>query len=259
MSESEVAPHITTIEELKKPHQHGDDVLDLLQKHPSYPEQAARDIVAGRLWQDRIRAKYEEARKFALTDELTGALNRRGVMEALNKEINKFLSGGRLPLSIMYVDLDNFKPVNDDPRGGHAVGDDVLRQAVGVLELGTKDTDKVGRVGGDEFVVILPETPAVELNQKGDLVGGAALAGLRILEELKQEGVWRFMDRGLLKDHPPGATIGIAEFMPGEDSDSFLVRAEQQTMRGKRGGAVGKGNVYVAGQIEPVVVRTRPE
>lgn len=85
----------------------------------------------------------------ALTDPLTGLLNRRGIEE----EASRMLAGGSGGLSIVYLDLDGFKAVND--RLGHAEGDRALQAMAGILLETFRAADAVGRIGGDEFVVVV--------------------------------------------------------------------------------------------------------
>jgi diguanylate cyclase (GGDEF)-like protein len=99
---------------------------------------------------DLQRALLEEVSR---TDPLTGCLNRRGFEERLAGELSRAVREGR-PLSLMLVDLDDFKRVNDTL--GHAAGDELLRWAVATLGSGVRPADAVGRLGGDEFAVLLP-------------------------------------------------------------------------------------------------------
>ena len=91
----------------------------------------------------------------ANTDGLTGLLNHRSLHERLAEE---FLRASRhaQPLSVLMVDLDRFKTINDTR--GHLAGDDALRALAGVLHQAARETDILGRCGGDEFIVILPQT-----------------------------------------------------------------------------------------------------
>lgn len=93
----------------------------------------------------------------ASTDFLTGAANTRTFIETLNQEIiraRRYLH----PFTLAYLDLDNFKQVNDEY--GHARGDEVLRLIVQTLKDNLRAVDTVARLGGDEFAVLLPETPS---------------------------------------------------------------------------------------------------
>ncbi len=88
-------------------------------------------------------------------DALTGCLNYAGIRRALEKEINRSTRGG-LSLSLCFIDLDGFKRVND--QHGHLRGNEVLREVSQILRQSVRSCDTVGRFGGDEFIVILPDT-----------------------------------------------------------------------------------------------------
>lgn len=93
--------------------------------------------------------------RLARTDELTGLLNRRGFHAELRRAVSAAGRYGERGV-LIYVDLDGFKPINDTY--GHAAGDEVLRRVAGTLRENVRDTDSVGRMGGDEFCVLLTRT-----------------------------------------------------------------------------------------------------
>jgi len=106
-------------------------------------------VVAG------LRGVLGRERQLARTDYLTGADNWRSFSELAELEIRRALRYGR-PLTLLYIDLDDFKSVND--RFGHGAGDDLLREITQAIRTHVRATDVVARLGGDEFVVLLPET-----------------------------------------------------------------------------------------------------
>ena len=160
----------------------------------------------------------------AVTDELTGLVNRRRFMTALAAEIAR-TSRVEQP-SLILADLDDFKLVND--RFGHPVGDDLLQAFAGAMQECLRDVDVAARLGGEEFAVLMPET---------SLAGALAVAErLRLLVEAP-----------LLVRHDQGitatASFGVAELAQGEDADEFLRRADAALYRAK---AAGKNTAAVA-------------
>jgi diguanylate cyclase (GGDEF)-like protein len=103
----------------------------------------------------RLRRNMGSIRQLAMTDSLTGVYNARAFFDFLEKEMARSRRYGR-PTSLMYLDLDNFKSINDT--FGHQVGNTALEVAAGTLKNSVRAADIVARLGGDEFAVLLPET-----------------------------------------------------------------------------------------------------
>jgi eukaryotic-like serine/threonine-protein kinase len=97
---------------------------------------------------------YAEVRRLAIVDELMGVYNRRGLFELGYREVERARRFNR-PLSGIFLDVDRFKDVNDTY--GHAVGDELLSSLAQLLRLGIRDIDLIGRYGGEEIVILLPE------------------------------------------------------------------------------------------------------
>jgi diguanylate cyclase (GGDEF)-like protein len=105
--------------------------------------------------QSRLEEALKRMSELAQMDELTRTLNRRAIMERLREEIDRAHRYGA-PLTVMMIDIDHFKQVND--RFGHPEGDHVLRDVAELLRTSIRVSDQIGRYGGEEFLVLLPET-----------------------------------------------------------------------------------------------------
>lgn len=146
-------------------------------------------------------------------DVLTPLFNRRAFDRELKREIALATRHGT-PLSVIFVDLDDFKPIND--AFGHPTGDDVLVYVAGLLKKLTRETDIVARVGGDEFAVALPHAAREDATRKA--------------QELSQRiGSLRVVD----PDDPDapalrvGASCGVAEWRAGMSSSDLVRRADE--------------------------------
>jgi diguanylate cyclase (GGDEF)-like protein/putative nucleotidyltransferase with HDIG domain len=163
--------------------------------------------------------RLERAQSEALTDALTGAYNRRFLEACLAEELRR---AGKLgyPTSLMFLDLDKFKEVNDNY--GHDVGDQLLRNVATLLRSELRSVDVVARFGGDEFVVVLPET---------DRAGSLRVA-LRLQEALARRGL-----EGMPEGCDVTFTIGTATSPEdGLRPSDLLVSADSAMLRGKRSG-----------------------
>jgi diguanylate cyclase (GGDEF)-like protein len=104
-----------------------------------------------------LKSTLEDEKELARTDPLTGIANRRYFIELANIEINR-ARRYKHPFTVVHIDLDNFKTVND--RFGHTTGDSLLRLVANTIQNNIRATDTVARLGGDEFAILLPETGA---------------------------------------------------------------------------------------------------
>ena len=139
---------------------------DFLAK-PVAPEELRARLRAGHRiveLQERLIAAREEQRRHADRDGLTGVSSRRRVLEALDSSLSERAAGGT-ELALAMIDLDDFKPINDGH--GHLVGDRVLRTVCERVQRILRRTDVFGRYGGDEFLVVLPETSQREALEIG--------------------------------------------------------------------------------------------
>jgi diguanylate cyclase len=164
------------------------------------------------------REHLEEQRQKALIDPLTGLPNRAAWSERLDHEINLWQQHGNTLLLAM-LDLDHFKRINDNY--GHLAGDKVLKIIANVLRKRLRGTDFIARFGGEEFVLLMPDT--------------GPTAGAKLLEKLRasiEACPFHF------KGEPVTITIsmGLTAFKPGEHSDLVLKRADQALYRAKHAG-----------------------
>ena len=156
-----------------------------------------------------LRRSTEREREFARVDNLTGALNPRFFYGLAQMEINRF-QRYKQPFTLAYIDLDNFKTVND--QFGHSAGDQVLRRVVSCTRKYLRKTDVIARLGGDEFVLLLPETN----EGSARVVLSRVQSGL--LEEMRQ-GNW-----------PITFSIGVLTCSAAPDTTEELVRMADELM-----------------------------
>ncbi|MFJ4165443.1 diguanylate cyclase [Microbacterium sp. NPDC089698] len=155
-------------------------------------------LEAGIFMRHRVRLE-------AHSDELTGALNRRGFMAKTQMELRRAIRHGR-PLSIAVLDLDKFKSINDG--AGHAAGDDILKSLTSQWMSLSRSTDIVGRLGGDEFAMLMPETSFDQ----------ARARMVRLREFAGHPWSW-----------------GVAQVGPEDTVESVLARADRAMYDDKRG------------------------
>ena len=167
------------------------------------------------------RADNRRLEELATRDPLTRLLNRRALLERLSAEVDRCRRFEK-PVSILLLDLDHFKTINDGY--GHLVGDDVLRQTAALLDTAARTVDVVARYGGEEFVVILPETTP----------DGALIFAERLRERI---GTHPF-DVGGREPLHLTTSIGIASFPSPrvESTEDLFARADEALYRAKSSG-----------------------
>lgn len=172
-----------------------------------------------------LRRDRDHARLLADIDPLTGLYNRRAWSERL-LQLDATMRRQRLPLSVLFLDLDRFKALND--RLGHEAGDAALRTLADVMREELRDQDQIGRYGGEEFVIALPGADRTHALQAAERIGQ------------------RLRDRAAAD--PDGATptvsIGVATLRTDEDMPALLKRADEAMYAAK---AAGRDRVAQAG------------
>ncbi|AMV73223.1 diguanylate cyclase [Desulfuromonas carbonis] len=163
--------------------------------------------------QDSLRESNLRLKELAATDPLTGLANRRTLMSTLEREFRRSQRNGA-PLSLLMVDIDHFKQVND--RYGHQQGDAVLTTVAGILRRHLRPYDLAARFGGEEFSLVLPETGLDEAVRVGERIR-LAVAGQAF--------------PGPLVDLELTVSLGAAVFpAPGIGSDEDLIRVADHAL-----------------------------
>ena len=160
----------------------------------------------------------EELRRLATTDALTGAANRGHFLQRAGAELERARRYGR-PLAVLMLDIDHFKQIND--QHGHAVGDEAIRQTTAACRALVRQQDLVGRLGGEEFGILLPEA---------DLA-----AALHLAERLRARiaALELALPAGTLR---MTASFGVAQWQAGDGVDELLGQADRGLYAAKRAG-----------------------
>ena len=179
----------------------------------------------------RLRQQRDELRQLAETDGLTGLPNRRAGLQQLARHLER-VDRERGPLVIGFLDIDLFKDIND--RHGHAVGDQVLVAVARALRAAVRSQDQVVRMGGEEFLLLMPGMPRE-----------AASARLDRLRQHLTEAARALQVPGL----EVTASIGLAQWRPGEDDLAALLRRADHAMYvAKR---AGRNRVFDGEELDP--------
>jgi diguanylate cyclase len=165
-----------------------------------------------------LRKAFDRVGELAARDELTGAYNRRFLMETLARERSRM---ERLadPFSVCLLDIDHFKSINDT--FGHGAGDAVLKHFAALALRGLRSLDTFGRYGGEEFLLVLPGTEQQ----------GAIAAGERVRAAAEAAAF-----PGVPADRRVTVTAGVATYAKGEDVSALLARADEALYQGKHAG-----------------------
>jgi len=208
------------------------DIGDVLTRHERWFHVATGSILAAAvllaglilLYFRRLRAKLVKAQELteqlANTDALTGVPNRRQLMSRLEEELARSSRTGK-PLACALLDVDHFKRVNDTL--GHQVGDEVLVALTRIVREVVRSYDLLGRFGGEEFLLLLPET---------DLEKAAELA--ERVRQAMQERLAATAGATLLD--PVTVSLGVTAQRPGDTLESIIKRADDALYRAKQNG-----------------------
>ncbi len=181
-----------------------------------------RLIVAVRKHEHELMQVNSQLEVLSQRDPLTQLFNRRHLLVRIDQELARVRR--QHPLALLMVDLDHFKHLNDEH--GHLRGDEALVRVAGVLEKAIRETDVAGRFGGDEFVIVLPDTNTEE----------AGVVAQRLVDGVRDVG------RVLDANNPITASVGLA-FAQANDTPADLIRrADEGTYAVKAKG----GNAFVA-------------
>jgi diguanylate cyclase (GGDEF)-like protein/PAS domain S-box-containing protein len=218
--------------ELLNRRKNGEAYWELISIAPLKDEGGATTHFIG-VWQDATACKQREENleKEAAFDELTGAFNRRYILRSIKSEHDRMTRYNRTLSGIM-VDLDNFKMINDEY--GHLTGDAVLKTFVRMMKATLRTTDIVGRYGGDEFIVILPET---------DLKTVSLIA--ERIKKMLSEYAWNIL--GLRKEF--GASFGVfsPQSVNPENMQNFIANIDEALLQAK---SKGKNQIIIFGEIK---------
>lgn len=165
-----------------------------------------------------LRESARNAREQAIRDELTGLFNRRQILDVLQQQ-KALADSGDYSFVVCYLDLDHFKRINDTH--GHSMGDEVLVRASELMRLSVRDADYCGRLGGEEFVLVL--------------TGLDMASARRVVERLRARlESWDF-GNPLGRGHVT-LSAGLAQYQPAESVDRLLQRADALLYQAKEAG-----------------------
>ncbi len=184
--------------------------------------QVGKLVAMMRKHENELEAANAQLEELSQRDPLTQLFNRRYLVGQIDHELERVRRGH--PLSLLMIDLDRFKHVNDER--GHLAGDNVLREIATALEETTRATDVAARYGGDEFMVVLTDTD----HERAQLVAGRLVENVREAVESVEPGA------GVT------ASVGIAIARPTDSVRSLTSRSDEQVYKAKQAG----GDRFVA-------------
>ncbi|HXA39332.1 MAG TPA: PleD family two-component system response regulator [Phenylobacterium sp.] len=198
-------------------------VNDVLPRPIDPQEMAARvkTQIRRKRYTDYLRENLDLSLELAVTDQLTGLHNRRYMEGQLDALVRRAVAGGGEPVALLVIDIDHFKKINDS--FGHGVGDEVLREFAVRLASNVRAMDLPVRFGGEEFVVVMPETQLVDAQRIAERIRlHVAGSPFRVLdgEELLTVTI----------------SIGVAASLPTDDQARLIKRADEAMYEAKAHG-----------------------
>ncbi|MDX2112372.1 MAG: PleD family two-component system response regulator [Alphaproteobacteria bacterium] len=191
-----------------------------------------RTQIRRKRYQEALKSNYQQSVSMAVTDALTGLYNRHYLNAHLENMVKQSLKNGK-NLALMIMDMDHFKSVNDTY--GHDAGDLVLKQLAQIIIQISRSTDLAARFGGEEFVILMPETDPQ-----------AALGAANRLRESVESTPFTITSGEQLKKT---VSIGVASLHPdGDSAESLLKRADEALYSAKNN---GRNVVKVSSKLVP--------
>lgn len=187
-------------------------------------EEMRQELASNASTVDELRRELESARQQAVTDPLTGLLNRKGFEEAVERVFAASLSGEESSdICLLMIDIDHFKRVNDT--FGHLFGDKVIQGVGGLLRQSIKGQDSAARYGGEEFAVLLPSTSLI----------GAKKLGNAIRQRLARSRIRRGHGKNASQESVT-VSLGAAQHREGESLGAWIERADKALYQAKQQG-----------------------
>ncbi|MBI3605802.1 MAG: GGDEF domain-containing protein [Nitrospirae bacterium] len=163
----------------------------------------------------REKCQLQSLAEMINLDDLTRVMNRKTILASLENEIRRVFRH-KYPLSLLLIDLDYFKKVNDT--FGHLNGDIVLKESVQKMKLSLRREDYLGRYGGDEFIAILPHTE----------MEGAMIVANRLVSDFQESSI--SLEKGAMTQT---VSIGVAIYSSGDTTKTLLERADRSLYQAK--------------------------
>ncbi len=167
---------------------------------------------------EHLKEELDKYKEMAIIDELTGIFNRRGILDLLKREVARS-ERFNLPLSIAMVDVDDFKRINDT--FGHVTGDKVLKAVALIMKSAIRRIDMLGRYGGEEFLIIFPNTPK----------DNARVAAEKLRKEVESHK-FKYRDQ----EFRVTISLGVAEYTYGDSVEVLISKADEALYKAKRAG-----------------------